>query len=170
MVITSENEALISFRFEALYTTLAAGFLPANLDRFHILAKSLLQDSGYFMCQGIPPDVSFMMSFTTKNARIWGLPFGRVDHKDCPMWLMAIPTGTSTSTGVQRCDKCTNLMYYIAREAKKQQKVTPEQQAARVQPSSHYPIKFLSPVSLQLRRENIAKDRKILKWSVNPSY
>ena len=165
MVITSENEALISFKFEALYTTLVAGLLPANLDRFHILVKSLLQDSGYFMCQGIPPDVSFMMSFTTKSARIWGLPFGRVDHKDCPMWLTAIPTGTSSSTGVQRCDKCTNLMYYIAREAKK----TSESysRAAGCKSSIIFPLSNEVFVSSELTTENIAKDRKILKRNVN---
>ena len=53
------------------------------------------------------------------------------------MWLMAIPATRSSSLGIQRCEKCTNLMYYIVREAKKKREVTPEQKTARVQVSSH---------------------------------
>ena len=167
MVITTENETSLTFKFEVLYKTLVFGHLPADLDRFHDLVKSLLPDSGYFACEGIPPDVSATMSFNTKSARIWGCPFGRVDHIDCPMWLMAIPATGSSSLGIQRCEKCTNLMYYIVREAKKRREVTPEQKTARVQVSSHYPMKYLSPASLQLRREHISRERKFLKRKVS---
>ena len=74
MVITSESDASI-FKFEALYTTLVTGLLPANLDCFHILVKSLLNDSGYmyFMCQGLPADVSLMMSFYKQKCTYLGV-------------------------------------------------------------------------------------------------
>ncbi len=167
MVITSENETSISFKFEVLFTTIVSGIIPANLNHFHDLVNSLNPDSGYFVCQGVPRDVSaLLMNCTTKSACTWGLPFGRVDHKECPLWLMAIPVAGS-SMGIHRCDSCTQLTDYVVREAKKRKRITPEQKAARVQPSSHYPMKFLSPVSLKLRRENISRERKLLKRKVS---
>ena len=40
-------------------------------------------------------------------------------------------------------------MYYVRREANKRKLVTPEQKAARVRASSNFPMKYLSPASLQ---------------------
>ena len=63
---------------------------------------------------------------------------------------------------------CTKLMYYIRREGKKCQSLTPVQKASRVQPSSHCPMKYLSPKNLKLRRGNASKERKSMQRKVSP--
>ena len=95
MVINAVDESLVSFKFEVLYTPIVSGYVPADNIRFHQLLKSLLPESGYFMCQGIPVESSSQMTYKSKSARFWGMPFGRVDHKDCPLWLIAV-----TATGL----------------------------------------------------------------------
>ena len=119
------------------------------------------------MCQGLPSQVSSQMTFKTKSARFWGIPFGRVDHRDCPLWFVAVSATGLSSVRVHRCDKCSNLMYYLQREANKRKSITPEHKAARVLASSHFPIKYLSPASLQQRKRLISLERKALKQKVN---
>ena len=57
----------------------------------------------------------------TKNL---GTPFNQLDHKNCLMWLTALKGGL-------RCQLYATLLYYMKREGKKQQVITPEQKAAR---------------------------------------
>ena len=70
-----------------IYIPIVSGYVPADNIHFHQLLKGLLPKSGYFMCQGVPVESSSQMTYKTKSARFWGMPFGRVDYKDCPLWL-----------------------------------------------------------------------------------
>ena len=110
MVINVENESLVSFKFEVLYIPLFSGHLPADSTHFHELVKTLLPESGYFMCQGLSSEVSSQMIFKTKSARFWGIPFVHVDHNDCPLWLVAMSATGLSSVCVHKCDKCPNLI------------------------------------------------------------
>ena len=58
-------------------------------------------------------------------------------------------------------------MYYVKRETNKWKSITPEQKAARVFASSLFPIKYLSPASLQQRKRLISLERKALKQKIN---
>ena len=82
------------------------------------------------------------------------------------MWLKSTSTSASAKTPPQKCKLCTNLMYYRRREGKKRESVTSEQKAARVQSSSHFPMKYLSPASQEERRSSLGKERKSLKQQV----
>ena len=82
------------------------------------------------------------------------------------MWLRFTSTLSSLKTPSQICKFCANLMYYIRREGKKRQSLTSEQKATRVQPSSHFPMKYLSSASQQERRSSLSKERKSLKRQV----
>ena len=146
---------MVSFKFEVLYTPVASDYVPADNIRFHQLLKSLLPKSGYFMCQVILVESSSQMTYKTNSACFWGVPFGRVDHKDCPPWLIAVIVTGLSSARFQRCDKCSKLMYYVRKEANKWKLVTPKQKAARVRASSDFPMKYLSPASLQQQRNLI---------------
>lgn len=69
------------------YNSLFSDYLPADRIHFHEFVKTLLPESGNFMSQGLPSEVSSQMTFKTKSSRFLGMPFGCVDHKDCPLWL-----------------------------------------------------------------------------------
>ena len=58
-------------------------------------------------------------------------------------------------------------MYYVKRETNKWKLITPERKAARVLPSSHFPIKYLSLASLQQQKRPISLEGKALKQKVN---
>ena len=111
IVICLESNSSVTFKFEATYVPLVCGHLPEDNERFHELVQTLLPGSGYFLCQGLPSDVASLMVYDTKSARKWGLPFGRVDHKECPMWLRIESTARSSER--ERCEKCSKLMYYV---------------------------------------------------------
>ena len=55
----------------------------------------------------------------------------------------------------------------MRREANKWKLVTPEQKAARVRASSNFPMKYLSPASLQQQRNLVSVEKKALKQKVN---
>ncbi|XP_065918300.1 uncharacterized protein [Dysidea avara] len=162
MIITVSAEDTVSFKFEAMFVIIANGVLPADRDRFHELVRSLCPESGYFLCEGIPYEMATLMDFQTKSMRKWDFPFQRLDHKNCDMWMCS----TSLTSTTRRCKCCSNLMYYIKREGKKQQAVTAEEKAARVHPSSHFPIKYLSPANQEERRNSIVKEKKALQRQV----
>ena len=165
-VIIADSDTLVTFKFEVMFIPQVCGQLPEDNMRFHELLQTLLPGSGYFLCQGLPSDVASLMTYDTKSSRRWGLPFGRVDHQECPLWVKAASSSTSSRGQPQRCEKCINLMYYVRREAKKRRSVSIEQKANRVLPSSHCPLKYLSPASLQTRKKNIAQENKAHKRKV----
>lgn len=160
MVISVNAENVVCFKFEALFITIAKGVLPADQNQFYKYIQSLCPDSKYFICEGIPYEMVTLMDYQTKNMRKWDFPFQRLDHNNCEMWVQSGSVN-------RRCYCCSNLMYYINRGAKKQQSVTPEEKAARVNPSSHFPIKFLSPADQQERRNSATKDRRTLQRQVH---
>lgn len=151
MTLSSENKTTVNFKFEVLFVVIVNAVLPDDQNRFDELVNFMSPESGYYVCQGIPYSMSTMMAFQTKSVHKWDFPFQRLGHKDCIMWLRS----TATSSSPQRCKFCANLMYYIRREGKKRQSVTFEQRATRVQPSSHFPMKYLSPASQQERRSSL---------------
>ena len=165
-IICSESKTTVTFKFEVLFVAIVTGVLPDDQNHFDKLISSMCPDSGYFMCQGIPQNMSTMMTFQTKSLRSWDLPFQQLDHKDYIMWLKSTSSSPSAKAPPQRCKFCTNLMYHIRREGKKQESVTSEQKAASVQPSSHFPMKYLSPASQEERRSSLSKERKSLKQQV----
>ena len=165
-VICSDSDSLVTFNFEAMFFPKVSGSLPKDNGRLHEILQTLLPGSGYFLCQGVPSDVISLMTYKTKSARRWELPFGRVDHQDCPLWVKETSSDTSSQGQPQRCKKCAKLTYYIRREAKKRKSVTPEQKIKRVQASSHCPMMYLSPASLQTRKRNIAQEKKLMKRKV----
>ena len=162
-VIYSQSDSLVTFKLEAMFVPQVEGHLPEDNTRFHEVLQTLLPASGYFLCPGLPNDVASLLTFDTKSARRWGLPFGRVDHKDCLLW---VKVASSSKGQPLRCEKCTNLMYYVRRAARKRRSMSAEQKAKRVLPSSHCPLKYLSPASLPSRRRNIAHEKKAQKRKV----
>ena len=154
------NSDSVSFRFEVLLLTVKSGNFPTDNELFYELLASMLPDSGFSLCQGLPLEMDTVLPYETKNLRKWGAPFNRLDHKNCLMWLTAL-------TGGVRCQQCTTLLYYMKKEGKKRQAITPEQKAARASSGSHFPYMYLSPFSKKQRRTSTLRERKSLQHKVS---
>ena len=120
MIISVNAESKVSFKFEAMFVTIADGALPADHKKFHELAQSLCPESEYFLCEGIPYEMATLMGYQTKSLRKWDFPFKRLDHNNCDMWLCSASKKSTT----RWCKHCTNLMYYITGKGKKRQSIT----------------------------------------------
>ena len=75
MIICSESKTTVTFKFEVLFVAIVTGVLPDDQSCFYELISSMCPDSGYFMYQGIPHNMSIMMAFQTKSLRSWDQPF-----------------------------------------------------------------------------------------------
>ena len=168
-VLCSDSDSLVTFKFEVMFVPQVSGRLPEDNERFHGLLQTLLPGSGYFLCQGLPSEVASLTTCNTKTTRRWGLPFNRVDHQECALWLKVTrsPWSTSSQVQLQRCEKCTKLIKYVKRAEKRKKLVTPEQRAERLLPSSKCPLRYLSPADLKIRRRNIAKEKLTQRRKVN---
>ena len=73
-----------------MFLSVNNGVMPSDEQEFYDLVSSMLPDSGYFFCQGMPTGMDSVMGFQTKSLHQWGIPFNQLDHKSCPLWLKGI--------------------------------------------------------------------------------
>ena len=154
----------VMFRFEVHFVTLHCGMVSDPM--FEYLLQTLLPDSNYCLCAGLPESVGEQLNFFVKNARKWGLPFNRIDHEHCKLWFPFVKE-TSQLRREPTCELCTKLLHYANRRIKAQSLVQPSEKDKRAQPSSRYPIKYLPYDSQQLRaarrRKETVKTKKIVR-------
>lgn len=147
--------------------TTSSGQLPQELEEFIHLLDTLHPSSGYTICGGIPKEIGLeLKSFVSKNARVWGFPFDRVDHKACSLWfrplsISPIPTCSAI------CFSCSKLLRYFRKEITRCKRVIPEQKDNRTHPSSHCPIAYLSPASTVKRIKRLQRERRAMKKQVD---
>ena len=105
----SENLRCIYYKFEVHFIVLFQG-LTTDV-QFGVLLQSLLPQSSYCLCPGLPEELRESVDFECKSARKWGFPLQRTDHVDCQQWFQAqmIPRLRQEPT----CDKCKSLSKYL---------------------------------------------------------
>ncbi len=149
----------ITFKFQAHFIPLFSGLVTDAL--FETLLKSLLPESNYRLCPGLPSDLMDDMNFECKSARKWGFPFHRIDHHKCQLWIPVKLTPWLKQEPT--CGYCKVLTRYIRERVKKHASLTPERKAKRSLPSSRCPIKYLAPASRTLRQSRSRKEKSIMK-------
>ena len=166
LVLTApdNNVSEISYTLEAHFIPVKSGSVRDA--EFNELLQSLLPGSGYYLCEGITPEVAADITFEAKNLRRWTHPLCRVDHQQCLMWVCTGKVSLNLKYGV-RCTFCNKLHHYIVSEISRRQKIAPEQKAQRVLPSSKCPIKYLSPYSKEKRYELIRQERKCVNMKLH---
>ena len=148
---------IAKFRWQVLFKSLDQG--EYSIEKTEPYLEQLRPSSGFKVCPGLkkyPQELRFQ----TKNVRLWGIPFDRVDAKCCEMWH--IPHNIHHPTGDElrdTCQPCRNLHRDIQKLVEKASTVTEEQKIARTSTHSKYPMKYLSPTSRALRVTKICKDR-----------
>lgn len=135
MLVTDETEITLqthnlSYQFQINLLTHSCGQLPDKNEEFFQLLDTLHSSSGYTICNGLPKDVcSEIQFFNTRNARAWGIPFGRVDHKDCLMWFR--PQSQSRFVRSVRCGNCSKLLHYLRALIRKRKIAAVEQRSTQ---------------------------------------
>ena len=152
------QEGKVSYTWQVLYKTVASGCYCT--EEIQTYLQQLAPHSGYKLCPGIG---QYNLQFTTKNLRIWGMPFDRCDSNACFLWHTPCnskrPNGDSLRDA---CAPCKRLDFDIKQLEKRLQSLSEGNLLSRRSSSSNYPIKYLSPKSKSTRIARIAKDRKNL--------
>ena len=145
-------ETAVTYSFEAHFTPLLTRFMRTEEDRscFFNQLDTLLPDSGYHLCPGVPTVLASQLSGTSKNARKWGMPFNRVDHAECPLWYRT-DRHVAGQTSLPTCQFCMGLGHYLKWQIKQKEAVSPSRRAKRSLPSSKCPLKYLTPTSMRKR-------------------
>ena len=150
----------VKYKWQVLFRTVSDG--KYSTDQVRVYLEQLKPQSGYKVCPGLneyPEEVRF----ETKNVRLWGLPFNRVDAQSCSLWH--IPNNVNHPAGDKlrdTCRSCRLLNYDLNRLVERACDVSVEQKIARTSVQSNYPIKYLSPASKSVRVSKLSKERKNL--------
>ena len=163
--VAKQSPEGVTFKFEAHFITMYSGAMSDPL--FNTLLQSLLPDSSYHLCPGLPESIGSQLTFDVKNARKWGTPFNRFDHIHCKLWFPLEKKLVLKSQRGITCEFCTKLFYYSNRRIKTQASIPPEEKDRRAQPSSHCPVKYLTPKSKQLRATRKKKQTLTMRKTID---
>ena len=153
-----------TYDLQVLFSSIETGSV-ANLDEFMSVCSKLSTDAQYKFCPGLNEKFYYDTFFATiryhiNSVRIWEKPFNRIDSKNCSMWHQLSKNQSkeekkSLEVLCGSCKRlCTNLEY-----RKRQTDVSPARKVARQQSSSHFKLKYLSPLSTAARKKAAQKER-----------
>ena len=141
----------------------------ASVDQFLGLCQVAV-DSAYKFCpgidQGIYKQYYDVIRYDPKSLRHTSYPVQRIDSYNCIFWHKLAKNASLCEKEMAdvMCPACKRLIDNLNQRFKKLTSTTSEQKENRVQSSSHYPEKYLSPKSIQKKRKNMQFDRsKLLK-------
>ena len=88
-------------------------------------------------------------------------PFRRVQSSDCTMWhkLPKNAAKAEKSSLTVLCGMCKRLRSELDRALQRCTGYSPHRKVKRQQPSSNYPLKYMSPASLKRRKSNTQQER-----------
>ena len=160
-IVVSEDG---TFTFQVLLCCKENGKLT-TVDEFLNLCERITSNE-YKFCPGIDPDVYMSKYFSKiryhiKNVRHSDAPFKRVDSVNCLLWHKLAKNlmfdKQLESVPCRYCKILTNNLNQRLKTA-----VTSPMRRKRQRPTSHCPLKFMSPSSQKKRKENTQRDRSKL--------
>ena len=143
----------------------------ATAEDFKILCEKIADSRNFKFCPGISLEeyerCKQVIGYDPKNVRIIDVPIKRIESVKCEHWF-PLSRGRTTKEKQQAsellCRECIKLQQYLASSVRRLSGVTPEKHQ---QADSCYPMKYLSPQSLQRRKLNIksvrAKEKRMLR-------
>ena len=131
-----------------------------STDDFKHLCEKLANPAMKF-CPGLSMEeyeqCKKIIGYDVKNVCISDEPFKRVASKQCLLWYR-MPRNLSRDQKKSHeviCGKCRILRSQLKGAVKRTSEVTPEAKLRRQQASSSFPMRYLSPESLEKRKMNI---------------
>lgn len=145
-----------------------------TVDNFKYLCEKVSEPSMKY-CPGLSveeyEEYKQVVGYDIKSVCITEGPFKRIASKHCLLWY---PMSRNMSKDNKRsyeviCRKCVGLRSQMKGAMKRSATVTPEVKLRRQQANSSFPMRYLSPESLEKRKMNIKlakykEKRKIKKY------
>ena len=127
---------------------------------------TISDNSTYKFCPGFDYD-SYMDRYYNKiryhiaKVQVTTSPFRRVQSSDCTMWhkLPKNAAKAEKSSLTVLCGMCKRLRSELDRALQRCTGYSPHCKVKRQQPSSNYPLKYMSPASLKRRKSNTQQER-----------
>lgn len=163
----------MQYSLQVLLHTIESGKVEST-DHFAKLCNKISDYSSYKFCPGFEYEL-YMEKYYTKiryhpsQVLITTSPFKRVQSSLCKMWHKVPKNATKAqkSSLSMLCGTCKRLRGELDRASKRCANYSPRRKIKRQQPSSNYPLKYMSPASLKMRKRNTQhernKDRKALE-------
>ena len=116
----------------------------------------------YVVCPGILDYAIYhsQIRYDPKFVRRWEQN-KRIDSEKCLLWHK--PKRRAKYENENMCDNCIHLQSRLKSTIKREQQMSTPKKAARTHPSSHRPLKFMSPTSQKRRKERQKSERRKLK-------
>lgn len=165
LCIYVSHEGNIMYQWQVFFKSISEG----SFDLSEVVAylQQLDHTSRYVVCPGIQEYPS-QLRFKTKHLRDWGTPFCRMDSDSCMLWH--IPNNVHHPSGSplrDACNECKKLHHDINHLVNRANHISDQQLLSRSSVSSNYPLKYLSPTSLNSRVAKITKERKALSTKLS---
>ena len=143
-----------------------------SINTFHDTCYRLLSTE-YKFCPGLKVSeynrYKSKIRYDPSYVHITEEPIKRIESTDCKRWFKIprnAPREEKAATDVL-CSCCKKMRNNLARSKKREEAVSPGRKLRRLNPSSHFNSKYLSPQSQKKRQENVRverkKDKKLLR-------
>ena len=153
-----------SYFFQVLLREKNSGKLQ-SVDEFLNICEMMANSKSEFkFCPGIDPAVYQSVYFSKirydlKQVRCMEYPFERIDSCGCLLYHKLSKNSSVIERGLDcvQCSSCKRLVSDLNQRIKSA--VSSPDKVKRQQPSSHCPLKYMSPTSQQKRKENTQRER-----------
>ena len=159
----------MQYSLQVLLHTIESGKLE-SVDQFLKLCNKIPDYSTYKFCPGFDYD-TYMEKYNDKiryhpsQVQVTRSPFKRVQSSHCTMWhkLPKNATKAQKSSLSVLCGSCKRLWGQLDRALQRCMSYSPRRKIKRQQPSSNYPLKYMSPAILKKRKGNTQQERNKYK-------
>lgn len=148
-----------------MFSSINSGEIKTDEDLFQV-CEMLLRSNSFVFCPGIGYDAYFndfypVIRFHCKPVNFMKCPVKRVDSKSCIRWykLPKNATREEQASNEVLCGACKRLISVLKHQKSKSSLVSPAKRMKRQAPNSNYPLKFLSPTSVQKRKAKTQQER-----------
>lgn len=156
-----------TYTFEVMLKSIKSGSWkeshPPHADICDLL-NTLLANSGYCLCPGIrnfDNEFGETVRFQPKHLRVWTHPHSRYDSEECVLWLkpsnLRLPADSSLRN---TCPACRLLYRSLVAIRGRALEASPDHKEKWSDPSSNWPLKYLSPASQAKRTVKGSEQRR----------
>ena len=152
----------MQYTLQVLLHTIESGEVESP-EQFTELCDRISDNSTYKFCPGFDYD-SYMDRYYNKicyhiaKVQVTTSPFRRVQSSDCTMLPKNAAKAEKSSLTVL-CGMCKRLCSELDRALQRCMGYSPHRKVKRQQPSSNYPLKYMSLASLKRRKSNTQQER-----------
>ena len=163
VIVTPAANTGYHYNLQVMFSSISSGEIETDEDLFQV-CEMLLRSNGFVFCPGISYDAYFndfypVIRFHCKPVNVMECPVKCVHSKSCKRWFK-LPKNASREEQASNevlCGACKRLNSILKYQKSKSSLVSPAKRQKRQAPNSNYPLKFLSPASVQKRKEKHSK-------------